>query len=466
LTVMTRTAVTTKYWLAALALTTLIWVAPARAQSPSTTPQAPMQNNNNDDLTRRQLVAFDQFLDNHPELAQQLRQDPSLVDNKQFVDNHPDLQRYLQDHPEVRADIEQSPGAVMRQEQRYERTEEDRNRDRDRDGITEREVGIMDRFLDSHPEIAEQLKKDPKLIDDKKWVASHPQLQEFMADHPEVRQEFDEHPYAFMRDEDRLDRRTDRPDITRGEVVTMDRFLDSHPEIAEQLKKDPKLIDDEKWVASHQQLQQFMADHPEVRQQFDEHPYAFMRDEDRLDRRGDLRELATMDQFLDKHPEIAEQLNKDPKLIDDKKWVAGHPQLQQFMADHPEIRQQFDEHPYAFMRAEDRFDARTDRRQDPPDSGMARGGLSSFHEFMQGHGNIAAEISKNPTLATNDEYLQNHTELKAYLQANPQVKQQLNQNPQSFIKSAQGAGTTTPGTAPGTTPKTTATPKLPGSDPK
>ena len=474
MTVMKRTGVTTRYWLATLALTTLIWAAPARAQSPSTTPQAPMQNNN-DDLTRRQLAAFDQFLDNHPELAQQLRQDPSLVDNKQFVDNHPDLQRYLQDHPEVRADIEQNPSAVMHQEQRYERTEDDRNRDRDRDGITEREVGIMDRFLDSHPEIAEQLKKDPKLIDDKKWVASHPELQQFLKEHSEVRQAFDEHPNAFMRDEDRYDQRTDRPDITRGEVATMDRFLDNHPEIAEQLKKDPKLIDNKKWVAGHPELQQFMTDHPEVRQQFDEHPYAFMRDEDRLDRRTDRPditrgEVVTMDRFLDSHPEIAEQLNKDPKLIDNKKWVAGHPELQQFMADHPEVRQQFDEHPYAFMRAEDRFDARTDRRQDPPDSGTARGGLSSFHEFMQGHGNIAADISKNPTLATNDEYLQNHTELQAYLQANPQVKQQLNQNPQSFIKSAQGAGTTTPGTtpgtAPGTTPKTTATPKLPGTDPK
>ena len=254
----------------------------------------------------------------------------------------------------------------------------------------------------------------------------------------------------------------DRPDITRGELARMDQFLDSHPEIAEQLKKDPKLIDDKKWVAGHPELQQFMKDHPEVRQQFDEHPYAFMRDEDRLDQRTDRPdinrgELARMDQFLDRHPEIAEQLQKDPKLIDNKKWVASHPELQQFMADHPEVRQQFDEHPYAFMRDEDRYDRGEDRRS----GDMDRGQLSSFHEFLEGHGNIAAEISKNPTLATNDEYLQNHAELQAYLQANPQVKQQLNQNPQSFIKSAQGTGTTTPGTAPKTTPM----PRMPGSDP-
>lgn len=313
-------------------------------------------------------------------MSEQLRKDPSLVGNRQFVENHPALQVYLQDHPEVRADIEQNPGVVMHQEQRYERTE-DRNGDRDRD----------------------------------------------------------------------------RDGITRGEVARMDQFLDSHPEIAEQLRKDPRLIDDDKWVAAHPAMQQFMTEHPELRQQFDQHPDAFMRDEDRFDRREDRGEVARMDQFLDRHPEIAEQLRKDPKLIDDQKWVAAHPQLQQFMTDHPELRQQFDEHPYAFMRDENRYD----RTEDRHDRDMDRDQLSRFHEFLQGHSSIAAEISRNPSLATNDEYLQNHSDLQAYLRANPEAKQQLSQNPQSFIKSAQGAGMT-----PGMPPKTTAAPKMPNPDPK
>jgi len=307
LTAMKRTGLTTRYWLATLALTTLIWAAPGRAQSPSTTqnPSTAPQNTapqNSDDLVRWQLANFNQFLDSHPEVSNDLRKNPSLVDDQQFVENHPALQQYLHDHPEIRADIQQNPRPVMHQEEQYQRAE-----DRDRDGIT------------------------------------------------------------------------------RGEV-------------------------------------------------------------------------ARMDQFLDKHPEIDEQLRKDPKLIDDQKWVANHPELQQFMKSHPEVRQQFDEHPYAFMRDENRYDRWEDRR----DGGADQGHLSSFHNFLEGHTSIAAEISRNPTLATNDEYLQNHTELQAYLQANPEVKQQLSQNPQSFIKSAQGTGVTTPGTA----PKTTTVPKMPGSDPK
>ena len=389
MTDMKRTGATTRYWLATLALTTLVWAAPARAQSPSTPPQ------DRDDLVRWQLANFDQFLDSHPELSEQLRKNPSLVDDQQFVGNHPALQQYLQQHPEIRADIEQNPGAVMHQEQRYERTED---RDRDRDGITRTEVAAMDRFLDQHPEIAEQLRKNPKLIDDNKWVADHQALQQYMAEHPTMRREFDEHPYAFMHDENRFDRQTDRPDITRGEVGRVDQFLDRHPEIAEQLQKDPKLIDDKKWVANHPELQQFMNDHPEVRQQFDEHPYAFMRDENRYDR-----------------------------------WQDRHDG--------------------------DRYD------RDRHDGDMDRGQLSSFHNFLEGHTTIAADISRNPTLATNDEYLQNHTELQAYLQANPGVKQQLNQNPQSFLKSAQTVQPT-PGTTPtpGTAPKTM--PKMPGTEPK
>lgn len=82
------------------------------------------------------------------------------------------------------------------------------------------------------------------------------------------------------------------------------------------------------------------------------------------------------------------------------------------------------------------------------------GELSSFHEFMEGHGAIAGELSKNPTLATNQEYLENHPALKTYLQAHPNVNEELSENPQSFVKSAQQPGTpATSMTKPTTEPK-------------
>jgi hypothetical protein len=414
----------------------VLLVAPVNVQSQTMPPDR------DNDVTRRQLAGFDNFLDSHPEVAEQLRKDPSLVNNQQFVGNHPALQEYLQQHPEVQEEISQNPNAFMRREERYDRREDQRG---DRD-ITRTELANMDRFMDSHPEIAEQLRKDPSLVDNKQFVEGHPELRQFLADHPGVREEYKENPNAFMRQEERFDRREDQRgdrDITRTELANMDRFMDSHPEIAEQLRKDPSLVDNKQFVEGHPALRQFLADHPGVREEYKENPNAFMRQEERYDRREDQRgdrditrtELANMDRFMDSHPEIAEQLRKDPSLVDNREFVANHPALQQFLADHPGVREEYKEHPEAFMRMEERFDRREDSMR--RDRDVTSGELASFNQFLGGHDKIADELSKNPTLANNQEYLENHPALKDYLRANPQVHEELSENPQTFIKSAE-----------------------------
>jgi hypothetical protein len=199
------------------------------------------------------------------------------------------------------------------------------------DDITHREVVDMDQFLDGHPEIAEQLRKDPSLIDNQRWVANHPGLKEYLQDHPRFSETFRANPNLFMRDEDRYEWREGDRDITRRDVAEMGRFLDDHPEIAEQLRKDPSLIDNREWVANHPALQEYLQSHPSVREEFRSNPDTFMRAEDRYDRRVDdrdisRRDVAEMNRFLDNHPEIAE-LRKDPSLIDNHRWISDHPAL-------------------------------------------------------------------------------------------------------------------------------------------
>src|SRR5258706_67390 len=344
----------------------VLLAAPASAHS-----QIPTPPDRDDDVTRRQLATFDHCLDSHPEVSEQLRKDPSLVNNREFVEDHPALQAYLQQHPEVREEMSQNPNGFMHQEQRFDRRE-DQARDRD---VTRGELANMDRFMDSHPEIAEQLRRDPSLVNNKEYVENHPALQQFLAEHPGVRQEYKENPNAFMHREQRFDRREDQArsdrDVTRGELANMDRFMDSHPEIAEQLRKDPSLVNDKKFVNNHSDLQQFLAEHPGVREEYKENPNAFMHQEQRFDRRED-------------------------------------------------------------------FSMRRDR-------GVSGEERSSFSEFMQGHGNIAGDLSKNPSLANNQEYLENHPALRDYLKANPKVHQQLTENPQMFVQSTQQVNThTTP----------------------
>ena len=47
------------------------------------------ENARDSDVTRQELAQFDRFLDGHRETAQQLRNNPSLVNDRQFIDKHP-----------------------------------------------------------------------------------------------------------------------------------------------------------------------------------------------------------------------------------------------------------------------------------------------------------------------------------------------------------------------------------------
>src|SRR5215475_14244591 len=134
-----------------LLLPALLALALAMALSlgPDASAQTSISQGNDSDLTRGELASFDRFMDRHPEIAEQLRKDPSLVKNKEFVENHPALGEYIAQHPEVREEISENPNGFMHQEQRFDRRE-DQGADRRADDVTGRELGSFDRFMDSH----------------------------------------------------------------------------------------------------------------------------------------------------------------------------------------------------------------------------------------------------------------------------------------------------------------------------
>ena len=253
---------------------------------------------------------------------------------------------------------------------------------------TRGELAGMDRFLDSHPEIAEQLRKDPSLINNGEFVEKHAALQEYLQEHPEMREEFSEHPNAFMRQEERFDRQEENRDSTRRQLAGMDRFLDSHPEIAEQLRRDPSLINNGEFVEKHAALQEYLQKHPEMREKFGENPNAFMRQEERFDRR-----------------------EGDRDRDGDNRIKAGNP-----------------------------------GEGNSPSDPDGRGELTSFGQFLGGHASVAKQLSKDPSLVNNREYRANHPEIGDYLKAHPAMTQQLAKNPQgvmssSWVEEAKGTGT-------------------------
>ena len=433
-----------KHFFALLSLAACFWITvPAGAQSSVTQDQ---------DTTARELGSFDRFMDAHAEIADQLRKNPALVQDKEFVANHPDLQQYFRENPGVREEIQENPNAFMRQEQRLDARE------------TRQELANFDHFLDKHPEIAEQLRKDPSLVNNKQFLNSHPELQQFLQGYSGLAQDLQQDPNGFMRQEDRLDRGEngmnqggmDR-DRNRGEMASMDSFLDGHPEIAEQVRKDPSLLTKEKFVKSHPALQTYLQQHPQVRTQIAQNPNDFMQREQRFDQREDgmnrdgmgrdgmdrdrnRGEMASMDRFLDGHPEIAEQIRKDPSLLTNKRFVDQHPALQTYLQQHPQVRQEVAENPNNFMQQEQRFDRQENNYGQSKgrfDSDVNHGEMASFGQFLSGHDTMAQQLTKNPSLANNEEYIANHPELKAYLQAHPGAQAQLKENPQAFVQSAQ-----------------------------
>jgi hypothetical protein len=59
----------------------------------------------------------------------------------------------------------------------------------------------------------------------------------------------------------------DQDNDTKGwQIANMDKFLDSHQEIEEQLRKDPSLIRNDEFVEKHPALQQYLQEHPGIRE--------------------------------------------------------------------------------------------------------------------------------------------------------------------------------------------------------
>jgi phage tail protein X len=373
------------------------------------------------DINRDELARFDQFLDSHREIAEQLRKNPALANDRQFLKNHLALQNYLQDHPQTRDALKDDPNIFMKDEARFERFGEKGDNDANR-----RELANFDHFLDNHRETAQQLRRDPSLIENPQYLKDHPELQTYLQDHPAIRQQIKDNPDAFMRAEDRydraensrshdLDRNDDRArDRDHGELVSFNQFLDTHHETGEQLRKNPSLADNQQFLKEHPALQSYLQDHPAVREQLRQDPNAFMQREARYDRReGDMNRDATYD--------------RDRGNNDDSN------------------RNAYD-------------------RDRGNDSDRDRDAHRHFGEFLGNHGDIAQQLSKDPSLVKKQDYLQDHPELQEYLNQHPEVQQPLMADPQGFVSKstqqfnsngqpAKNPATTAPATSPTGTPK-------------
>src|SRR5207244_4322581 len=54
------------------------------------------------DITRQELLNFDNFLDSHPAIERDLQKDPLLLKNAAYISAHPELRTFLASNPGIR----------------------------------------------------------------------------------------------------------------------------------------------------------------------------------------------------------------------------------------------------------------------------------------------------------------------------------------------------------------------------
>lgn len=157
----------------------------------------------NESASMDQLRKFDHFLQDHPEIARELRQRPRLVNDRDFVDHHPVLRDWLNDHPETATAFRENPDAFMDRERHFQQYNGDFASGDTRRG----ELAHFDWFLDSHPEIRSDLMRRPELALHDEYLNNHPDLKVFLDRHPAVRDQLRDNPKGFMDREARLENR-------------------------------------------------------------------------------------------------------------------------------------------------------------------------------------------------------------------------------------------------------------------
>lgn len=405
-----------------------------------------------------QVAQLDRFLDDHQQIDKDLTANPSLANNNAYLDQHQDLRTFLNDHPDLREQFAKNPNFFMQRENQFDAREATRNQDQDRDrNFTDRD---QDRDRDANRQNAQN---------------------GTTANSNQDRDQDRDRNFAG-RDQDRD--QNPNPDLRNWELARMDQFLDDRQQIDKELTAKPSLINDQKYLAQHQDLRLFLNDHPQVREEFTENPTYFMNKERRFDAREDFRtgqpnrnantdrdqdrdrnfadrdqdrdrdanrqnpnpdlrnwELARMDQFLDDHQQIDKTLTAKPSLINDQKYLAQHRELQLFLNDHPQVREEFAENPSYFMNRENRFDSRefagrtdVDRNYSRSNSKVSDKQARQMDQFLDKHKDIDRDLGKNPSLCNDDKYLRHHKDLRAFLDKNPEVRTQVASNSAYFTQ--------------------------------
>lgn len=169
------------------------------------------------------------------------------------------------------------PNVMAREGQSYEREES-----RSSTQLSTRDRRSFENFLDSHWETAQELYRDPELVDNKQFLRGHRDLRDWMEDHPDAAEAIRADPRVVIwrerasEDREPAERRSSTMRMSEQDLASFERYLDKDWGTAQDLYQNPDLINDRRFVRDHASLRSWLEDHPDAAEVVQANPHKFL----------------------------------------------------------------------------------------------------------------------------------------------------------------------------------------------
>ncbi len=245
-----------------LGLASLLAVAAARAVP------AAQSDYYSEQATRQDIREFRQFLDAHPWIANKLRQNPSLANSQDFLNGNPELPRFLNTHPFVQSGFKSDAGGFMRQVQDFAVAPPSQYGGDWRaphDHAISSDMRDFQQFLNDHSWLAGQLRNDPSLANDQNFLNGNSEFAQFLSDHPSVQRGLQADATGYIRralgyagqgPEQGGNWNSWNNQANYQEMSDFNQFLTSHPWIANKLRGNPLLANNQDFLHDNPPLSQ------------------------------------------------------------------------------------------------------------------------------------------------------------------------------------------------------------------
>ena len=288
----------------------------------------------------------------------------------------------------------------------------------------------FDAFLDTHPQIDAQLRSNPSLINDQKWLQDHPDVLAFFNHHPRAKKEIAGSPSFLIRREGRRasrDARERSANLRKEEIASFQEFLNFNPQISKQLSANPALIKDPRYLNEHPGLHAYLYDHPLV----NEEPGLFVQ---RESQQNTAAKKGTQVQRV----QVPEKLtdSRVPAYVATREQVA-HDQRQAIES--AQVRVQTERN--AGRPSPLQASPASDETRSPSSQGqsitsnlvLTASEIAGFDQFLGEHKEVNKDLERNPERVKDTNYLKKHKDLQDYLNQHTGLREELTQHPTYFM---------------------------------